>query len=95
MRLGDLEALESDLIEHKVGCFSSGDDRGEAIEVVSQYPTVDAIPVVRCKDCALGDTDGKHIPGKVYCDRMDCMHGEGFYCADGRKKAKWGACDGA
>ena len=106
MKTIDADALleKLNLLSEKFRIRAENEDRGFlavqcgvsfAEDAVNAAPTLDAIPVVRCKDCALGDTDGKHIPGKVYCDRMDCMHGEDFFCADGRKKTKWGACDGA
>ena len=49
----------------------------KAIEDVAGCPTVDAVPVVRCKDCVHGDPDengwyvcrctGAGFPGDGYC----------------------------
>lgn len=37
---------------------------------VKAMPTVDAVPVIRCKDCALwNDTDSEHLVG--YCTEGD------------------------
>ena len=76
MRLGDLDAL-ADVIEGtdwyhltEIGTMAhgavSGDNawfrEGDIFEALAEAPTIDAVPVVRCKDC-------KHRADRLYCRR--------------------------
>lgn len=50
--------------------------------VIESRPSVDAVPVVRCKDCIFGEIDG----AKYFC-RNDGMWCDGdWYCADGERR---------
>lgn len=40
-------------------------------ECIQRIPTVDAVPVVRCKDCR---------------KQLLCYHSDDYYCADGERK---------
>lgn len=57
------------------------------IESVMEYaellPTVDAVPVVRCKDCKHHYDCGVH-----FCNRlgMDCPDDSDFFCSYGERK---------
>ena len=44
---------------------------------IEQAPTVDAVPVVRCKDC-------KHRYSDSWCEYVD--DDDNFYCARGKRK---------
>lgn len=47
-------------------------------------PTVDAVPVVRCKDCKHHEDEEM---GMVYCPHIvGSWVAEDFYCADGERK---------
>ena len=48
MRLIDADALIDTLYDHE---FASYIDKGEVSTVINDEPTVDAVPVIRCKDC--------------------------------------------
>ena len=54
------------------------------LAMVDKQPTVDAVPVVRCKDCKWYRTDG----GRGCCGwrNIDDDLSENFYCADGERK---------
>lgn len=53
---------------------------------IDQAPTVDAVPVVRCKDCKQGEIDDPDFPDQYYC-RAGCgWNNGGFYCAYGERK---------
>ena len=39
----------------------------EVIDKIKQVPTIDAVPVVRCKDCKLAETYG----GRLYCSMFE------------------------
>ena len=49
----------------------------KALRCIEQAPTVDAVPVVRCKDC-------KHRFEDSWCEYVD--DDDNFYCARGERK---------
>lgn len=76
MRLIDADALIEDLKEHKIP-FNA--DINEAIIVA---PTIDAVEVMRCKDCE----DAIRIGEDLFCPILDIFPTDDFYCADGERK---------
>ena len=53
---------------------------------IDQAPTIDAVPVVRCKYCKQGEIDDPDFPDQYYC-RAGCGWNNGdFYCAYGERK---------
>ena len=59
------------LAEYYKGSFS-GDAFARAAQEIAELPTVDAVEVVRCKDCwksgeGLCSYNFKNIPGKDFC----------------------------
>lgn len=61
MRLIDADALAEELMHEGLGYQYNR---------VINAPTVDAVPVIRCKDCALwDDADSEHLVG--YCTEGD------------------------
>ena len=53
---------------------------------IEQDPTVDAVPMVRCRECKHGEMDDKFIPDQYYCrDRCGWSNSD-FYCAYGERK---------
>lgn len=49
-------------------------------EEIEAMPTVDAVPVVRCKDC-------KHFAGEgMYCAENICVQFDHFYCYYAERK---------
>lgn len=61
MRLIDADALAKELMHEGLGYQYNR---------VINAPTVDAVPVIRCKDCALwDDADSEHLVG--YCTEGD------------------------
>ena len=61
--------------------------RQDIEEWLNNAPTIDAVPVVRCKDCYYGSYDSK-IDDAMVCIRTNdgyWRHGDDF-CSDGRKK---------
>ena len=58
----------------------------QAIEAVESAPTVDAVPVVRCRECKHTKDDGC---GAIYCKIWDKWEmPEDFYCADGERRTE-------
>lgn len=48
-------------------------------------PAVDAVEVVRCKDCKSSDYSGCS-DGMVYCMEHSCYMDENGYCSDGERE---------
>lgn len=83
MRLIDANALASDLTRFYEGEVT-------ARKLIAEQPTIDAVPVVRCKDCKHWDTDWD-IPVTEkekyhYCPMTDLNTSADWYCADGDRK---------
>ena len=66
MRFGDLDALRESIkeryegTEDSTGKWRTYGNYWDACEMIENAPTVDAVPVVRCKDCKwfyLGDCE--------------------------------------
>ena len=51
---------------------------------VMSAPTIDAVPVVRCKDCRHYNTIGC-LKGFGWCENIDRCTSDNFYCANGRR----------
>ena len=54
--------------------------------ILREAPTVDAVEVVRCRECKQGEIDDQDFPNQYYC-HAGCGWNEGdFYCAYGERK---------
>ena len=66
------------------------DDKGyakgwnSAIEILQNAPTVDAVAVVRCREC-IEFVKYRSAKGGL-CKNIGCYVSEDFYCADGERK---------
>ncbi len=56
----------------------------QAISVLESVPTIDAVEVVRCKDCTEWQDDWGD--GTHFCAMNDRWTKADFYCADGERK---------
>jgi hypothetical protein len=53
---------------------------------IRNIPAVDAVPVVRCRDCKWWE-EGQTTDGvKGFCPISGCCEGPEFYCADGERR---------
>lgn len=60
------------------------------VDVMDEQPTIDAVPVVRCKDCYWWEHKNDEIQGLC---RLSKAHPTGkWYCADGTRKKKFKEC---
>ena len=60
--------------------------RQDIEEWLNFAPIIDAVPVVRCRDCKQGEIDDPDFPDQYYC-RAGCgWNNGGFYCAYGKRK---------
>ena len=94
MRLIDADNLDFTFDRR---CFSEGDEqyvRGvdDAMGVVNNAPTIDAVPVVRCRDCEnygkIGDCKSLDLLICIYSDTInhDFFPDPDFFCAYGQRK---------
>lgn len=83
MRLIDAGALIAEM--HNV-ILEDGEDRRTFYEVIERQPTIDAVPVVRCKDCKWG---------REVCGNIECFvdsnippeyHGYEWFCPNGERR---------
>jgi len=65
----------------------------ELLGCVEDCPTIDAVPVVRCKECGHYDTTGFPAlnPGTGWCDKMGKGVHDDFYCFYGERKESEGS----
>ena len=94
MRLIDADALKNALIECTPYAIdpvyrntNSNIDMFTAMEILDELPTIDAVPVVRCKDCKHYNTIGCS-KGFGWCEKMDIGASDNFYCANGKQLNK-------
>ena len=94
MRLIDADALKNALIECTPYAIdpvyrntNSNIDMFTAIEILDELPTIDAVPVVRCKECEYYNTTGCS-KGFGWCESMDRGVSDDFYCANGKQLNK-------
>ena len=56
------------------------------IGLIEKAPTIDAVPVVRCRECKQGEIDDQDFSDQYYC-HAGCGWNKGdFYCAYGERK---------
>jgi hypothetical protein len=89
MRLIDADALEGRILMDAPGFMDGGSEITKAfilamIKTRSVTPTVDAIPVVRCKDCKYGEeVNSVYLCGKSR--GFGIAHDPHWFCADGER----------
>lgn len=59
---------------------------GRARKLIEDAPTVDAVPVVRCKDCKSRNYQECAADGVCWCDMLERFTWENFFCADGERR---------
>ena len=73
IRLIDADELRKDILDlpNCYNGYSDAYDKACIIDMIDEQPTVDAVEVVRCKDC------------RKWCI---CHHSDDYYCADAERK---------
>ncbi len=67
-------------------------DAAEVLDSIDEQPTVDAVPVVRCKDCARCSAYTRDVFGNEYdTPRYHCLIGYGYnkpdhFCSYGERR---------
>lgn len=78
MRLIDADLLKRQMESVCMGIMAGTDSYGAPLETIDNAPTVDAVEVVRCKDCRWLENDGYHtrcritglsVEAEDYCSR--------------------------
>ena len=59
---------------------------GYATSFIDAAPTVDAVEVVRCRQCNQGEVDDPDFPDEYYCHEGCGWNKGDFYCAYGERK---------
>lgn len=93
MRVIDADAMKrvyQEVLCSHVACIDCSffmDDKYCRFEtMLSEAPTINAIPVVRCWECKQGEIDDPDFPDEYYC-HAGCGWNKGdFYCAYGERK---------
>ena len=88
MRLIDADALLAEVINnnsHKVGDYVITFDYGAAA-AINNAPTIDAEPVVRCKDCKSAE-ESPHLSWQdmIFCNKWERVSDACGYCHRGAK----------
>ena len=91
-RLIDADALMDVIRQHeyrlatKQGSIDYGMFTLGIQQAVDEQPTIDAVPVIRCRECKQGEIDDPDFPDQYYC-HAGCGWSKGdFYCAYGERK---------
>ena len=83
-RMIDADALREQLVwcKEQAGRFDTYWD--DVIERLDSLPTIDAVPVVRCKDCIYrNDTEKGKALMWLPCEEV--RKGDNWYCAEGER----------
>ena len=81
MRLIDADALFTDL-DGMMAVSPTGYIHGDTVaDMIGDQPTVDAEPVIRCKDCVYFNGDGHWCDMESFVESMD-------YCSGAERKEK-------
>lgn len=85
MRLGDLDRIAQDVRDNNIENYYKQDwTSSQIVTLLENAPTIDAVPVVRCRECVNNIPDGN---GKPYCRWLELYIKDlNFFCRDGQRK---------
>ena len=93
MRLINADELLDEFLRQYTGrerdrnlVFAACEIKQDFADMISDFPTVDAAPVVRCKDCI----HSSDVLYRNYCGYLDCVVYPHFFCAAGKKRCAHG-----
>ena len=85
-RMIDANAFLKDILTAGIGKTIIEYSESDIGYMIRKRPTVDAVEVVRCRECKQGEIDDHDFPDQYYC-RAGCGWNKGdFYCAYGERK---------
>ena len=87
MRLIDADRLSEAIYDNVPAPYEDASWAKEnCLAEIEAAQTVDAVPVVRCRECKQGEVDDPDFPEEYYC-HVGCGWNNGdFYCAYGERK---------
>lgn len=90
MLIEALRGIRTEFVKHPTFLRSDieeGIDRGvgDAMQAIMEQPTVDAVPVVRCKDCKWRNEKWK-IDDNYWCGVLKRYIWENFFCGFGDRR---------
>ena len=53
---------------------------------LDKFPTIEAVPAVRCRECKQGEVDDPDFPDQYYCHAGCGWNNGDFYCAYGERE---------
>ena len=87
MRLGDLDYAQKQLTIAEVECGKNFQtDCNHVRDFLNALPTIDAVPVVRCRDCIYSDDAWTNEKGFLICPASGMDITADDYCSYGEKK---------
>lgn len=81
----DIEPYENLGYRHLIK-LNGGGIESATYTPVDEIKTVDAVPVLRCKDCENFDYEDGKYPGFGWCDKYDCEKCVNGFCDIGERK---------
>lgn len=86
MRLIDADAL----LNYAGNCYDEDDHLLYAVGTgtIMRMPTIDAVQVVRCKDCAWGRPDGDYESVWLWCRRVHGLTRKNDFCPYGERRCE-------
>ena len=91
-RLIDADALLNEFLKrytererNKNLVFAACEIKQDFADMISDFPTVDAVEVVRCKDCRMA-TEDFMIDGWYHCENNLMTHMPDCFCSYGEKR---------
>lgn len=82
-----MRLIDADSLLKSISTMSDLKMNGVTIAVaVAKCVTIDAVPVVRCRDCKQGEVDDPDFPNQYYCHAGCGWNNGDFYCSYGKRK---------
>ena len=85
-RLIDANAFLKDILTAGIGKTIIEYSESDIGYMIRKRPTVDAVEVVRCRECKKGEVDDPDFPDEYYCHAGCGWNNGDFYCAYGERK---------
>lgn len=90
--MADVRLIDANALNVKQW-FASPANRKRMSEALNASPAIDAVPVVRCRDCKHAIINENHVNKPLICclTKMVGTTKEDWFCADGERKMDGGA----
>ena len=85
-RLIDANAFLKDILTAGIGKTIIEYSESNIGYMIRKRPTIDAVEVVRCRECKQGEVDDPDFPDEYYCHAGCGWNNGDFYCAYGERK---------